>query len=245
MPLPVLVPLALGGLAAATLAVRRALEAQAQTPEEQALRAARAAHRAAVDALSLERGRAREGLRALEAALASAREQGVRPFVELVDRLERWEQLGADREALVGQARALRVHLSPPPAPALADAAVARWPRTGWLRADEPVRLDGVALFDAVSRPDGEGVTGVPDIEAAAAALARAARSLTTLGEALGAQAAALQALATRAHAQAAYLDGPCFEGPSEEPRARLRRLAALLEELGGALDGVPRRVAA
>jgi hypothetical protein len=248
-------------LTALGLGVKHALDGDlAFAPGDVRWRAAWLAHRDAVAALRS----AREGVRAQALALAQLQRRAVdetaRPFLELVERLERWECLG-DAERLPPATHHALQRLALGPAPLQREAALARalwgaaaeapaqhapllaWLERGWVHADAPVRVEGVCLFGAVACGDvapaaTDTQVHAQQLEAAVRELARARAHLEALGQQLAAHAAELQDVHGCASAQLAYLDAQSFEpGCDELPRARLRRLNALVHGLAGLLQ--------
>lgn len=249
-------------LTALGLGVKHALEGDlAFAPADTRWRGAWCAHRDAVRALREARTRLRTQALALGALQERAVEQTARPFLELVERLERWECLTPeDRlapstrhalQALTGAAapqdgalaRALLAPLPTPPPASLAP--LLAWLERGWVHVETPVRVGGVSVFEAVSAGDftpgvDQTLAHAQRLEAACAELAQLRAYVEALEARAVAHAARLADLEGCASAQLASLDAQAFEGDCESsalPRARLRRLASLMGALTRALQ--------
>jgi hypothetical protein len=117
------------------------------------------------------------------------------------------------------------------------------WLERGWVHEEAPVRVQGVSVYAAVA--PGEVTPAARDSGAHALRLAQACEELAQVRAWLEALAVRLQAHVAQladlhgcATAQLAYLDAQSFEQDCDElPRARLRRLGALLGALAAALQ--------
>lgn len=240
--MPFLLPVAVGGLALYSLArtVRAAREAaQPGSPEE-------AAHRAAVAALREARQSVRERARTFGQRQQAMADASVRPYRELLERLERWELLPpACTPGTEARARLDLLCTAPAPRSPLTRALrgpegagaveLLAWLERGWLSEGDALRVDGVPLFDAVAvdAPEDEDAPPPEHFARAADDLAHARRFVLALDERLAWLALHTEERAARAAAHLAYLDPASFEDAgAQEPRERLGRLCTLMDEL-------------
>ncbi|MBF5046033.1 hypothetical protein FGE12_26710 [Aggregicoccus sp. 17bor-14] len=253
-------------LTALGLGVKHALDGDlAFAPSDLRWRRAWLEHREAVRRLREARGQLRTEALALAELQRRAVDETARPFLELMERLERWECL-APAERLPRDVHAMLEQLSHEPPPDRRDLQVGAalrgaggalppaltplltWLERGWVHVEAPVRVAGVSVFEAVAcgdvaPPAQEAGTHAVQLEGARAELARVHAYVEALTARLRASAAALADVHGCASAQLAYLDPQSFEpgcveaGSDDLPRARLRRLGVLVAALARALQ--------
>jgi hypothetical protein len=258
-PMPIFVPVALGGIAlvALGLGVKRALEELSPPPsfgEGTRAHEAQARHQQAVAALRAARLRVKERMQAYAELQERARSESAEPFHALLSRLERWEQ-AKSAEVLTPGGHAALSDLPLHPAPRSARQAwalrgmgeeaspsmlqVLEWLERGWLAEDSPpVLVDGVSLYTAAAcaPPLTDETQAVRAYAAATEALGRAVSFLDSVQARLEVLHTKVATLHARAHAQLEYLDAASFEEAHPEPRERLRRLGHLMGALAEAL---------